>query len=136
MSKITIPIKPVLGSPIRFLINGNNSEPMTPTIAEAPTNTPKTHSVTHCDKQNAYVILSKPRTVMYRNDNPKPALRIEWVIYSDQPCVTAFMRFHTKAQHFEDSLDEFSVVSLILKINRFTHKKSTHMHGVIIFTRL
>ena len=42
------------------------------------------------------------------------------------------MRFHTKAQHFEDSLDEFSVVSLILKINRFTHTKSTHMQGVII----
>ena len=69
---------------------------------------------------------------MYRNDNPNPALRIEWVIYSDQPCVTAFMRFHTKAQHFEDSLDEFSVVSLILKINRFTHKNSTNMHDVII----
>ena len=53
MSKIAIPIKPVLGSPIRFLIYGNDSEPMTPTIAETPTNTPKTHSVTHCDKQNA-----------------------------------------------------------------------------------
>ena len=116
MSKTAIPIKPVLGSPIRFLIYGNDNEPMTPTIAETPTNTPKTHSVTHCDKQNAYVILSKPRTVMYRNDNPIPALRIEWVRYSGQPCVTVFIRFHTKAQHFEDSLDEFSVVSLILKI--------------------
>ena len=73
---------------------------------------------------------------MYRNDSPKPALRIEWVIYSDQPFVTAFIRFHTEAQHFEDSLDEFSVVSLILKISRSTHKKSSRMHRVIIFTGL
>ena len=73
---------------------------------------------------------------MYRNDNPKPALRIEWVIYSDQPCVTAFMRFHTKAQHFEDSLDEFSVVSLILKINRFTHIKTVPICTVILTYRV
>ena len=73
---------------------------------------------------------------MYRNDNPKPALRIEWVIYSDQPCVTAFMRFHTKAQHFEDSLDEFSVVSLILEILRFTHKNSTQYAWCNYFYRV
>ena len=43
--------KPVFASPNFFLKIGNESEPETPTIAEAPTRAPKTDSEMHCVKQ-------------------------------------------------------------------------------------
>ena len=63
-TNILIPTIPVLSKPILFLMKGKEADPATPITALTPTNTPRSHAETHCDKQYANVMLSKPSTVM------------------------------------------------------------------------